>query len=127
MRSTITPGKRRKLRTLALVLAAGAVYAALAARFGGISCPFRLVTGLKCPGCGVTTLLLCLLRGDWQGAWAANPFLLATSPLLAVILWRFWWVGTRPGRPWQALAAGYIGALILWGVLRNYAVFSTLF
>lgn len=127
MRSTITPGKRRKLRTLALVLAAGALYAALAVRFGGLPCPFRLVTGLQCPGCGVTTLLLCLLRGDWQGSWAANPFLLATSPLLAVILWRFWWAETRPGRPWQALAAGYIGTLILWGVLRNYAVFTAFF
>ena len=65
MRSTVTPAKRRKLRTLALVLGAGAVYAVLAARFGGLACPFRLVTGLQCPGCGVTTLLLCLLRGDW--------------------------------------------------------------
>lgn len=127
MRSTITPGKRRKLRTLALVLAAGAAYAVLAARFGGLPCPFRLVTGLQCPGCGVTTLLLCLLRADWQGAWATNPFLLATLPLLAAILWRFWWRDARPGRLWQALAAGYIAALILWGILRNYAVFAALF
>ena len=127
MRSTVTPAKRRKLRTLALVLGAGAVYAVLAARFGGLPCPFRLVTGLQCPGCGVTTLLLCLLRGDWQGAWAANPFLLTTSPLLAAILWRFWWAETRPGRPWQMLAAGYIGALLLWGILRNSAVLAALF
>ena len=124
MRPTTTPGKRRKLRTLALVLAAGALYAALAVRFGGLPCPFRLVTGLQCPGCGVTTLLLCLLRGDWQGAWAANPFLLATSPLLAAILWRFWWQDTRPGRLWHLLAAGYIAGLLLFGILRNIAAFS---
>lgn len=126
MQPTGTPAKRRKLRTLALVLGAGAVYAVLAARFGGLPCPFRLVTGLQCPGCGVTTLLLCLLRGDWQGAWAANPFLLATSPLLAVILWRFWWVEARPGRLWQGVAVGYIAALLAWGIIRNFAFFAAI-
>ena len=120
MLSTITPAKRRKLRTLALVCGIGAVYAAFAARFGGIPCPIRLVTGLKCPGCGVTTLLLHLLRGDWAGAFAANPFLLATSPLLAAILWRFWWEDTRPGKTWQITAVLYIAALLIWGVARNF-------
>lgn len=120
MLSTVTPAKRRKLRTLALVCGAGAVYAAVAARFGGVPCPVRLATGLKCPGCGVTTLFLCLLRGDWAGAWAANPFLLLTSPLLAAILWRFWWVDTRPPRAWQITAVVYIAALLLWGLVRNF-------
>ena len=127
MLPTVTPAKRRKLRTLGLVLGAGAVYAALAARFGGLPCPFRFVTGLQCPGCGISTLLLCLLKGNWQGAWEANPFLLATSPLLAAILWRFWWVESRPGRLWQVLAAGYVAALLMWGFARNYAVFSAFF
>lgn len=119
MRSTVTPAKRRKLRTLALVCGIGTVYAVFAARFGGIPCPIRLVTGLKCPGCGITTLLLRLLRGDWADAFAANPFLLATSPLLAAILWRFWWVDTRPGKAWQLTAVVYIAALLIWGVARN--------
>lgn len=119
MLPTVTPAERRKLRTLAAVLGAGAVYAVFASRFGGLPCPFCLLTGLQCPGCGVTTLLLCLLHGDWQGAWTANPFLLATSPLLGAILWRFWWKDSRPSRAWQTLAAGYIAALLLWGIVRN--------
>ena len=123
MPPTVTPAERRKLSTLAAVLAAGAAYAVFASRFGGLPCPFRLLTGLQCPGCGVTTLLLCLLHADWQGAWAANPFLLATSPLLGAILWRFWWKDSRPGRAWQILAIGYIIALLLWGIVRNIVSF----
>lgn len=122
MLSTVTPAKRRKLRTLALVCGIGAAYAVFAARFGGIPCPIRLVTGLKCPGCGITTLLLRLLRGDWVGAFAANPFLLVTSPLLAAILWRFWWEDTRPGKAWQVTAVLYIAALLIWGIARNFVV-----
>lgn len=120
MPSTVTPAKRRKLRTLALVCGAGAVYAVFTARFGGIPCPIRFLTGLKCPGCGVTTLFLRLLRGDWAGAFSANPFLLATSPLLAAILWRFWWKDTRPGKAWQVTAVVYIAALLIWGIARNF-------
>ena len=120
MRSTITPAKRRKLRTLAVVCGVGAVYAVFAARFGGLPCPIRALAGLKCPGCGVTTLLLCLLRGDWAGAFAANPFLLLTSPLLAAILWRFWWADTPPRPAWQITAVLYIAALLIWGIFRNF-------
>ena len=74
--------------------------------------------------CGVCRPLrrdsLCLLRGDWAGAFAANPFLLVTSPLLAAILWRFWWKDTRPGKAWQVTAVVYIAALLIWGIARNF-------
>ena len=100
---------RRLLLGGAALLAAGLLYAAVNTRLGlYVPCLFRTVTGWKCPGCGVTTLCLALLRLDFPAAWAANPALLLLSPLIALLAVR--------------IAVRYVresSALILWGVLRN--------
>ena len=48
----------------------------------GIPCIFRKITGWYCPGCGITTLILCISEQDFVGAFRANPFLFVTSPFL---------------------------------------------
>jgi len=45
-------------------------------------CPFLQVTGLPCPGCGMTRSTFAALRGDFPEVWRTNPF----GPLFAV----FW-------------------------------------
>jgi len=37
-----------------------------------VVCPFRLLTGHKCPLCGLTTATGRLLKGDMRGAWRAH-------------------------------------------------------
>jgi hypothetical protein len=37
-------------------------------------CGFLLVTGLPCPGCGLTTCFTYMVHGDVVGAASANPF-----------------------------------------------------
>lgn len=37
-------------------------------------CPLKSVTGLKCPGCGMSEAVLYLIRGDFSAAFEANPF-----------------------------------------------------
>lgn len=46
-------------------------------------CPFRLITGLKCPGCGMTRSMLLIGQLRIGRAVEANVFAL---PLLAIIL-----------------------------------------
>lgn len=49
-------------------------------------CTFHLLTGHKCPGCGMTTSFAHLARGELSHAFAANPFgplLFAIAALLA--------------------------------------------
>jgi hypothetical protein len=53
------------------------------ARWTDAACLFRGLTGLPCPGCGITTSLLALARGDAQASWAANPAGVAVMTLLA--------------------------------------------
>jgi hypothetical protein len=37
-------------------------------------CPLRQVTGLPCPGCGLTRSCLAMVRGDWLEMWRQHPF-----------------------------------------------------
>ena len=39
-----------------------------------IPCPFRLVTDLECPGCGMTRSCLSLVQGELVSAWNFHPF-----------------------------------------------------
>lgn len=87
-----------------------------------IPCMFRKITGWLCPGCGITTLILCLTRLDFAGAWEANPFLFVTAPLLlAELLYVYWMQKKREKLPgWNnVLIIIYTIALCIFGVLRN--------
>ena len=50
---------------------------------GPVICPFRLLTGLPCPGCGLTRSWVFALHGDIGASLAAHPFGL---PLLGLVL-----------------------------------------
>ena len=52
----------------------------------GTSCTIRSITGLPCPGCGLTRALLLFLRGDLAGAWAMHPLFWLAVPVLATVL-----------------------------------------
>ena len=58
---------KKRLKTLlclcAALLLGGCAYAMLCAHLGyGVPCLFHSITGLQCPGCGVSRMFLCLLR-----------------------------------------------------------------
>jgi hypothetical protein len=108
-----TPGGRWELaaylvreRKLGLAMAAGGLlYFALACRgIDPMPCPFLKVTGLPCPGCGMTRSCLAMLRGNWAQVWRLNPF----GPVFAV----FWAVVVAGGvlpQPWRGRFADRLG------------------
>ena len=53
------------------------------------SCPFRLLTGFNCPGCGSTRGLHRLLHGDVVGAFEFNPLMVLMLPFLLYALARY--------------------------------------
>lgn len=114
---------KRLLLGAAVLLALGLAYAAFASATGLlIPCPFRTVTGWKCPGCGVSHLCLALLRLDFAAAWAANPGLFCALPVLVVLLGtevRRYVSGAAAFRWEGPLAWGLVIWLILWGIVRN--------
>ncbi len=73
----------------------GAVYAVLSLPGWNIfPCPFKTVTTLPCPGCGMTRACHAALQGDWASMLRLNPF----GPLFAVF-WGLVGIGlVLPGR-----------------------------
>lgn len=70
---------------------AGAALGALALSPDGIEdgpviCPFRLLTGLPCPGCGLTRAWVYVVHGQWRDAIVANPFGVALIALLIALV-----------------------------------------
>ncbi len=120
--------KKRALKVIlagAAVLAAGVGYYILMSLTGrGIPCLFRRVTGLKCPGCGVSRMIMSLLRLDFAAAFEYNAVLLCLMlPLLSVtilFLIRYVRTGNRAlTRGENALLRVLAAVLIVWGVVRN--------
>jgi hypothetical protein len=50
------------------------------------ACPFRMLTGLNCPGCGTTRGLHQLLHGNFVAAFELNPLMVLILPLLGYVL-----------------------------------------
>lgn len=123
-----TPVSRCKKLALWLFfgLCVGLAYAWVKVTTGwGISCGFRVSTGLYCPGCGVTTLCLALLRLDFLSAWQANPFLITISPILMAlaIVYAVDYVKYGVHKVSEKENLLYYGLLLLsviWFVYRNW-------
>ncbi len=90
------PGTLGALPRLAATewIAAGGVGAALGAvalspdgiADGPVLCPFRLLTGLPCPGCGLTRAWVYLAHGQGRDSFLANPFGMVLVALLVALV-----------------------------------------
>ena len=122
-------GIRKKVITVILAGAALVAYLFFR-RFTGLSVPcfFHVITGLKCPGCGVTRMLDALLRLDIKEARDANIFLFYTGPFFAFeLLYEF--ILPHKSRTFDkinnVLLVIYCIALVIFGILRNVDTVGT--
>jgi hypothetical protein len=79
-----TEERRRAVGSLtARIVLLGLAYALFIQCTGlGIPCVFRLVTGYRCPGCGMTHAAMALIHGQPKTAFRENPLSLSVVPLL---------------------------------------------
>ncbi|GMK40290.1 hypothetical protein PCCS19_33460 [Paenibacillus sp. CCS19] len=85
----------------------------------GIPCVFHLVTGLYCPGCGITRTTLSLLHGQLAQAFRYNPLVFALAPMYAVY-WLFMRLQLR--RAGRAVMAVMLTLTIAFGIVRNIPI-----
>ena len=87
----MSPEKKQHTKRVAVLAAlfiiCGLIYAGIITLLHhGIPCWFHLITGLKCPGCGLTRSLLSLLRFDFASVLKYNLF----APLIVFYIgWIF--------------------------------------
>ena len=118
--------KRRNILFLTVCIGLGILY-----MFNPIDylwvpkCPFKLLTGLSCPGCGLQRALHALLHGHLAEAAAYNYWLLFALPyLLALFIQRLMPGGRakeKAGRLFEHkyTIAFYIVSFFAWFVIRN--------
>jgi hypothetical protein len=88
-----------------------------------IPCPFHLLTGVKCPACGITRMLVAIAKFRFVEAYSYNPFLFFHLPIIlfCVEYSEFQYVKTgrrRLGKLSLVLWLEII-LLIVFGVIRN--------
>jgi hypothetical protein len=112
-------------RPVSFPAAAGAAYAAVVVQAvhpvlpegGPTLCPFHLLTGLPCPGCGMGHALVHALRGDFAGSFRFHPL---GMPLLA--LWTAWLIwgalNSARGKPFSHRFLPVLNRpAVSWGLL----------
>lgn len=99
-------------------------------QFGLPPCAMMSVTGLPCPGCGVTTSMSLAVHGRWHEAVGNQPFgvlVVLAIPLLA--LWAAWghlrgrdrWIDLQTAlrrRAWLVAIAA-LGAAWVWKIAQT--------
>lgn len=98
-------------------------------------CPFRVLTGWDCPGCGGLRAVNDLTHGRFLDAWFSNALFITALPVI-VLLWVGWlragWRGpaelglwTTRWRHWQRRTWPVLLAVVLaFALLRNLPVGS---
>lgn len=89
-----------------------------------LPCMFHLLTGLHCPGCGMTRCVGALVHGDIAQAFAWNPLFVLLLPVIlfgsARIVWTTW-TGAKlrplaiPRWPWLV----FIAIVVAFAIARN--------
>ena len=89
----------------------------------GIPCPIYTGSGCKCPACGISRMLVSLVRFDLESAFGHNPFLMVTGPLILFCLiysdYLYIKRGDRSAGWLTVLMWIIVAALLIFGVLRN--------
>ena len=90
----------------------------------GIPCIFNLITGLKCPGCGITRMFLSILKLEFPKAFSFNPVIFVMLPVFFIIFVRVIYVYLKeghldPGKRFNHIIYIIIAILIIFGILRN--------
>ena len=77
-------------------------------------CTFRQITGIPCPGCGLTRSIVAGVHGDWSASYAYHRLgLVVVLYLAAQMTYRLTWLAFEPFRA----AVVRVGRIIDWALI----------
>lgn len=94
-----------------LVLLAAVLLAYGTAGLLGFGCPVQRLTGIPCPGCGLSRAAASVMRGDLAGALRMHPMIFVLPPVFLYVL-----LGKKP-----LLGSKTRERALLWGVAALWA------
>jgi hypothetical protein len=89
---------------------------------GFAACPFKLITGIPCPGCGMTHSILSITHGNIFDAACFNPFSFFLLFLLGISLLPDSYIKRQPLRAVNLMKAFFI--IILSFVIIHWLLFK---
>ena len=115
---------REIIKKYAILLGIGLAYLIFVLITGfGIPCIFHLITGLQCPGCGISRMFVSLAKLDFVSAFKYNSFVFITGPfLLAYVIAneiKYIVTGNNKMGKWEIFLWVESALAIAFGVLRN--------
>ena len=115
----------KTIKPIVIIMALGFIYIIIYRLTGfAIFCPFRKITGLQCPGCGISRMCLGIINFDFYYAFKSNCLLFCLSPIATILYirhqYRYIRYNETETKKWESVLIYItIGLLIFFGILRN--------
>ena len=115
--------KRKTIRNILILVFVGVVYY-FVARFTdfGLKCYIYELTGLNCPACGTTRMIVSASRLHFRESFNYNPFMFVSFPFVVgeVIYFLYINEARKPvNRVNKMIIYIWLALFVLFGILRN--------
>lgn len=113
------------VKSFAVLLGGGLLYYIFYSITGiGLICPLNFITGLLCPCCGISRMLISLLKLDFEAAFYYNAALLIFMPLwitlCAIYFYDYIKTGNKKAKKWTTIVLySSFAVVVIFGILRN--------
>lgn len=78
-------------------------------------CPMLLLTGIPCPGCGLTRAGILLMRGHFAQAFQMHPFIYAWTMFFLYFVWQRYGRGRRMAHGMQIIIVLVVAMVLFYG------------
>lgn len=85
-------------------------------------CPMVIMTGLPCPGCGMTRAIFCFATGQFTRGWRLNPLGILWLALILYFIVMRYCLGKKPRGVLQ-IGGVLAGCMLLFYFYRMYRYF----
>ena len=115
--------RKRTIRDMVLLLICGIIYYFFI-KYSPIvpKCYFYEITGLRCPACGVTRMIISAIHLRFRDAFNYNPYLFISSPfMLGEIIYLLYLNEAKlpMNKVNKIILYIWLGLLIVFGIIRN--------